>query len=342
MEIKIPTLRDVARRAGVHPSTVSRALNPETRSRVNAATARRVTAAARHLGYKPNSIARSLRTNRTLTVGMLLPDLTNPLFPPTVRGVEDMLAEHSYTVLLANTDNDHEREARQFEALRARQVEGLLIATARLDHPLTLQALEQSLPVVLLHDVVDGATVHAVVADNAGGTRMGVTHLLELGHRRIAYIAGPLAASPAGDRLGAYRAVMGQRGLLDEDLIAVCPSWTTAEGAVALRSLLDRGGDFTAVAVASDLLAVGCYDVIAERGLSCPDDLSLVGFHDMAFVDRLAPPLTTVRVPHYRIGAEAAKMLLAQLQQRDEEPKTVTVPVEFVARGSTAPPAAGR
>lgn len=334
-----PTLKDVARRAGVHPSTVSRALNPETRSRVNAATARRVSAAARRLGYEPNPIARSLRTNKTLTVGMLLPDLTNPLFPPTVRGVEDTLAEHGYTVLLANTDNDPRREARQFEVLRARKVEGLLIATARDDHAVTLQALDQNMPIVLLHDVVASAKAHAVVADNAAGTRMGLAHLLELGHRRIAYVAGPLGASPAVDRLATYRAVMGERGLLDEALVQVCRSWKIAEGAAALGALLDRES-FTAVVAASDLLAIGCYDTIAARGLACPRDLSVVGFHDMAFVDRLQPPLTTARVPHYRIGSEAARMLLAQLTGGDDEPKTVTVPVEFVRRQSSGPPPA--
>ncbi len=336
--MKVPTLRDVAQRAGVHPSTVSRALNPETRSRVNAATARRVTAAARQLGYQPNTIARSLRTSRTLTVGMLVPDITNPLFPPTVRGVEDALDAAGYTVLLVNTDNDQRREERQFEVLRARQVEGLILATARAGDPVTDRAIAAGLPVVLVHDVLDHVAVNSVVADNAAGTRAGVLHLLALGHERIAYLAGPQAASPAVERLAAFTATMREHGLLRDELVTVCPSFSVQHGAEALRRLLDGPAPFTAVMAASDLLAMGCYDVMAERGLAFPDDCSIVGFHDMPFVDKLRPPLTTVRTPHHQMGAEAARMLLDQLHGRGGPPKRVTVPVTFVERGSTGRP----
>src|SRR3954453_15819980 len=130
------TLRDVARRASVHPGTVSRALNVETRGLVNEETAQRVIAAAEELGYRPNLIARGLKTNRSYTIGVLIPDLTNPLFPPIVRGIQDTLEQAGYTPLIANTDNDPERERNDFEAMRARQVDGVVTATARLDHGL--------------------------------------------------------------------------------------------------------------------------------------------------------------------------------------------------------------
>src|SRR5690349_6127381 len=138
-----PTLKEVAERAGVHVTTASRALNPATSSLVNAATIRRVQAAARELRYQPNAIARGLKTARSMSVGVLLPDLTNPLFPPIVRGVEDVLAAAGYTTLIANTDNDLDRQARAFDSLRGRQVDGFIVATAHRDDPLFAQAHRQ-------------------------------------------------------------------------------------------------------------------------------------------------------------------------------------------------------
>jgi LacI family transcriptional regulator len=335
-----PTLRDVAARAGVHPSTASRALNPETRSLVNAVTLRRVDAAATSLGYKPNAIARSLRTRRTSTVGMVIPDLTNPIFPPTVRGVEDGLAQYGYTVLLANTDNDDAREERDFDVLRSRQVDGLIIATATNHTPIARLTADASLPLVFLYDVVDGIEAHSVVIDNAMGTRKAVAHLRSLGHQDIAYIAGPQDRSPAVERLQAFRQEMGPA--LREDLVRICPAFSEDEGAAAFRSLLDGGHPFSAVSTASDLLALGVYDVTTERGLSCPGDYSVVGFHDVSFVDKLSPGLTTIRVPHHQVGVEASRLLLEQLREGESYPIQIRVPVQLVQRGSTAPPRRAR
>jgi len=337
--VKTATLREVAEHAGVHTSTASRALNPETRDGVNAATARRVLASARSLGYQPNPIARSLRTNRTYTIGMLIPDLMNPLFPPIVRGAEDVLSEFSYTLLLANTDNDPDRERLTFEALRSRQVDGFIIATAWRSHPLTSQAVEQGLSVVLINGLVDGLSVPAVVADYTIGIERAVSHLVELGHRQIAFVSGPVRMSPGITRLTAFKQTMQSHGLEPlESLITVCDAWSEREGARALRGFLGGGTDFTAVVASDDLLALGCYDVVSEQGLTCPGDLSIVGFHDMPFVDKLHPPLTTVRVPHYAMGAESARMLLELLGQRPVNVRVASLPIELVLRGSTAPP----
>src|SRR4051812_28446213 len=158
------TLRDVARAANVHPGTVSRALNAETRGLVNEETAERVMRAAEELGYRPNPIARGLKTNRSFTVGVLLPDLTNPLSPPIVRGIEDRLGEAGYTSLIANTDNDAERERQDFEAMRARQVDGFITATARLDRELLADTQETAEPIVLVNRPPDDGTLPPATA----------------------------------------------------------------------------------------------------------------------------------------------------------------------------------
>src|SRR2546430_1716883 len=185
------TLRDVAARAGVHPATASRALNPETRLLVKEDTARRVLDAAESLGYHPNPVARSLRTRRSHTVGVLIPDLTNPLFPPIVRGLEDRLAAAGYVALIGNTDSDGERERLVFEQMRARHVDGIVLATAHLSDPLLAEANRTGLPVVLVNRMAQDHSLPSVSVDNESGMRMAVAHLIGQGHRQIAHIAGP-------------------------------------------------------------------------------------------------------------------------------------------------------
>ncbi|HEY9475895.1 MAG TPA: LacI family DNA-binding transcriptional regulator [Mycobacteriales bacterium] len=334
-----PTLRDVAERAGVHPATASRALNPHTRELVNDETAKRVIRAARSLGYRPNPIARSLKTSRSASIGVVIPDLTNPLFPPIVRGVEDELGPAGYNAWIVNTDNDPEREGAQVESLRSRQVEGLIVAAARRSHPLLEDFAAEGMPMVLVNRRLDRTDVPAVTADDATGVAVAVRHLVELGHRRIAHLAGPQDTSTGLVRLRAYHQALRDHGLPDDPgLVATCDSWTLAEGARALALLLDRGARFTAVLAGNDLLALGCYDALEERGLSCPEAVSVVGFNDIPFVDRVRPPLTTVRIPHYQIGVEAARMLLEALRDPDRHPRSVLLPVSLVVRQSTAAP----
>src|SRR5215211_8545489 len=166
------TLRDVARIAGVHPATASRALNEETRALVNEETARRVLRAAADVGYRPNPIARGLKTNRSYTVGVLIPDLTNPLFPPILRGIEDKLDEAGYTALVANTDNDPERELLDCQAMRARQVDGIIAATARRDHALLDEVLAAGLELVLVNRWLPDAAISSATADDRKGLRL--------------------------------------------------------------------------------------------------------------------------------------------------------------------------
>ena len=332
------TLRDVARRVGVHPSTVSRVLNPETRHMVTSEIAGKVDAAVDALGYRPNPIAYGLRTNRTFTVGGVIPDLTNPVFPPIIRGIEDALGQAGYTAVIANTDNDHAREKLILESMRARHVDGLMLATARRDDPLLAETRAENLPLVLILRDVDDHSIRSVVNDDASGVRQAVDHLAALGHRRIADIAGPPALSTGLQRHQAWGAALAAHGLeADPELVAYCESYSVEAGHRALAGLLDQHGDFTAALAGNDLIALGCYDALRQRGLSCPGDLSLVGFNDMPFIDKMAPPLTTVRIRHYDLGTEASRVLLGEIEgdEMPVEPR-IRLPCELIVRGSTA------
>lgn len=333
------TLRDVARLAGVHPGTVSRALNPQTRGLVNERTARRVLDAAHELGYRPNPIARGLRTNRSHTIGVLVPDLMNPLFAGIVRGIEDGLSVAGYTPLIANTDNDADRERGAFEAMSARQVDGFIAATARRDHWLLAERVPTGLKLVLVNRRVDSDAIPAVTGDDHEGVRLAVEHLADLGHRRIANVAGSQTLYTGWSRHRGFLDAMGEYGLeLEPDLVAFSETFTVSEGERCCGELLDRRGDLTAIVAGNDLLALGCFDALEARGLRCPGDVSVVGYNDMPFVDRFRPALTTVRVPHYELGATAAELMLEQLQSVQVPPRQLALAPELVVRSSTASP----
>jgi LacI family transcriptional regulator len=331
------TLRDVAAVARVHPATASRALNPETRILVSEDTARRVSEAADRLGYRPNPVARSLRTRRSNTVGVLIPDLNNPLFPPIVRGLEDKLAAAGYVALIGNTDADAGRERILFEQMRARHVDGFALATATLHDRLLAEAAAADVPVVLMNRLAPDYGFPSVSVDNEQGARMAVSHLARLGHTRIAHIAGPQEASTGVSRLRGFRDGMAAHELaVDESLIAYAAKYTVEEGTRCCRELLARHPGLTAVAAANDMLAVGCYTALDECSLSCPDDISVIGFNDMPFIDRLRPPLTTVRFPHYQLGTEAAQLLLERIRGAGGPVKILYLAPELIVRGSTS------
>jgi LacI family transcriptional regulator len=328
----------------VHPATASRALNPHTRMLVSEETARRVADAAAALGYRPNPVARSLRTRRSNTIGVLIPDLNNPLFPPMVRGLEDRLTAAGYVALLGNTDGDTGKEQAIFEQMRARHVDGFVLATAHAHDPVLAEAAQAGLAVVLMNRTDPEHDFSSVSVDNEQGMQMSVAHLVALGHTRIAHIAGPAQVSTGEGRRRGYNEGLKAADLdPDEELVVAATGFTVEEGVRCCRELLARRGSgqasFTAIAVANDMLAVGCFTALDEAGLDCPGDLSLVGFNDMPFVDRLRPPLTTIRFPHYQLGTEAAELLLARVDHADAPFQVRYLDPELVIRGSTAAPA---
>lgn len=334
------TLIDVAHAADVHPSTASRALNEKTRDKVSAVTVARVLDAARRLGYQPNSMARGLKMSRTFTVGMLIPDLTNPLFPPIVRGLEDRLRQAGLTLVLANTDNDAGKERSLLDAMTSRRIDGLILATARRDYPLLAEIVAAGMPVVLINRTTDDGLVPSVVGDDHSGIGQAVRHLVALGHRKIAHVGGTQGVSTGLGRYHSFVSWMQSEGLEVDPRLVVFATWfQEAQGAAAFEELFRKGADFTAVVCGNDLIALGGYDVLRERGLKVPEDISIVGYNDIPFNDKFSPPLTSVRLPHYHIGFKAADILIEAIEQPGAHPSDIRVRPELVVRASTAPPA---
>jgi LacI family transcriptional regulator len=332
------TLREVAHAAGVHPGTASRALNDATRSLVRPETVERVLEAAAALGYKPNLLARSFKTRRTNSVGIVIPDINNPLFPPMVRGVEDRLFQDGYVALLANTENDPDRQRRIFQNMVDRRVDGLVLATARRQDVSLSELDDEGIPIVLLNRVVEDRGFSSVSVDDAVGIRLVVEHLRGLGHERIGHVAGPQSMSTGYARYNGFVTAMEATGVsVDHRYVGFAESFSIAEGERCARVVLAAPDPPSAIVAGNDMLALGCYGAVERIGLVCPTDVSIVGFNDMPFIDRLNPPLTTVRIPHYELGVLAAELLLGRLRDPDIPAKTVHLAPQLVVRGSTAP-----
>jgi len=330
-------IKDVAARAEVHPSTVSRVMNPETRSMVSEAVAERITRIAGEMGYARSPLASGLRTGKSFTIGVIIPDLSNPVFPPVVRGIERTLGAEGYIAILADSDNSQKSERAIFDSMKSRHIDGLILATAHIQDPVVDNCIEDQLPVVLVNRTIDAHDVAAVINNDELGIRLAVSHLRESGHRKIAFLGGPQNTSTGRDRYKAFLK-LAQDGHfeLNPELCVNCPAFGTAVGYQAMLEILDRKQAFSAVVAANDLLALGCYDALRERGLSCPGDVSVTGFNDMPFVDRLSPPLTTLHIQHDELGVHAANLLLAEIRDHDAARNTIRLDPELVIRGSTA------
>jgi LacI family transcriptional regulator len=335
------TLRDVAREAGVHTSTASRALNPETRSIVNRDTVERVLATADKLGYRPHPLAQGLRTNRTMSVGMVIPDIENPLFGPIVAGAEQVLGSEGYSLLITNADINEGRTSDVVMALVERRVDGMILASASRTDEIIHDLVDGGIPMVLVNRSTEGVGVPAILGDDVTGIGLAVDHLVGLGHERIGHVAGPQHLSTGLARHQAFITKMHSLDLgLESSAVEEATWYQVDPGYKAARTLLDRRPDLTAIVAANDLIALGCYRAVMESGLEVGGDVSIVGYNDIPLLDLMQPPMTSVRVPYRQMGIEAANTLLPMMTagSTSGRPVSIRLTPTLSVRQSTAPP----
>jgi DNA-binding LacI/PurR family transcriptional regulator len=301
------TIKDVARVAGVSPSTVSRALT--TPALVQAETRSRVERAAAELGYQPNRAARGLITGRTGNIGLIVPDLTNPFFPGVVKGVQGRARESDFSVFLADTDEDPAAEAGLVRAL-SKQVDGIVLCSPRMTED-DLRSVIGETPIVMLNRRV--AQIPAITIDNVDGIRQAVAHLAALGHRRIAYVAGPRLSWSNRERARALRTATTAAGI---ELVEVGNFVPQFAGGVAAADLVLAAG-VTAVIAYNDLVALGLLNWFATRGVAVPATISVMGFDDIVLSQMVSPSLTTVAQPQEQIGRAGVDLLLQLLEDPD-------------------------
>lgn len=330
-----PTINDVADRAGVSRGTVTRVLAGSPR--VLPATRERVLEAIDALDYRPSSIARSLRLQRTQTVGLIVTDITNPFYPEVVRGFEDTAQELGLGVFLCNAAEDPGREERYLALLRERRVDAVVIAAGGLRHRHGDTLGSFPVPVVYANASSPDPRIPAVQSDNRGGGRMAAQHLIDLGHRQLAYVLGPRELDERPVRLeGARSAAYAARGL-GVTLTVIHGDGHLAGGTDAARQAISRMELPFALICHNDVTAIGAMHGLAEEGLRVPQDVSVVGFDDIALSDYTFPPLTTVAQDKYAMGRRAIA-IVDRLLAGETVSGTEWLPVRLVVRGSTTRP----
>jgi LacI family transcriptional regulator len=331
------TLADVARAAGVSPATASRALTrPEA---VRDALRDSVRQAVARLGYVPHGPARALASRRSSTIGAIVPTLDNAIFARCIDALQRRLDTAGYVLLLATTEYDQRREAAEAEALLERGVDGLMLVGAAHDPVLWDRLVRRALPVVTtwIYDTAGGRP--CIGFDNARAAARVASYLLDLGHRRIAMIAGIIAANDrAAARVVGVRDALAARGASLEPDLLVERAYGVAEGRQAMRMLLHHREPPTAVICGNDVLAIGALLECLSAGIAVPGRVSITGFDDVELASHLQPPLTTIRVPSSDMGRLAAEYLIDRLAGR-VTPAFIELDAELIVRGTTAPPA---
>jgi LacI family transcriptional regulator len=327
-------MRDVAERAGLSVSTVSHVIN-NTRV-VSDESRQRVMSAMEELGYRPNALARSLRRRKTNTLGMIVPDSANPFFAEVARAIEDASFAQNYSVILCNSEGDLEKQQAYTNVLIDNRVAGILFVAAGISTELVNDLERRRVPLVVVDREVPGVEVDTVMTNHAQGGSLATQHLINLGHRRIACIAGNSEVSPSAERLKGYRRSLEDNNLAHDERLVVKGDFQYESGYEATTRLLALEDPPSAVFACNDLMAVGCISAARQLGLRVPDELSVVGFDDVRLASFTNPPLTTIAQPIAEIGELATKMLLERLLDLDTPPRFERLDTVLRIRRSTA------
>lgn len=326
------TMADVAREAGVSLMTVSRVINDK--GEVSTLTRQHVQEVIERLGYRPSNIARGLVTQRTGTLGLVVPDSANPFFSEVARGAENVAYAHGYNVFLCNTEESTEQELNVLKSLDEKRVDGLLLCSSRLDRKALHQALLQHPVTVLVNRWLEGDGVGAVLADDRLGGLIATRHLLQRGHRKIGFLAGPPNSHSGRFRAEGYHAAFEEAGVTcDVAWTEHCAPMVDG-GQVAARRLLTAHPELTALFCFNDLVAVGALQACEELGLAVPDDVAIIGTDDIPLAALVRPALTTCRVSRYELGKQAMQLLLKRIEGCLEECQIVILKPELVIRES--------
>ncbi|MGH2613768.1 MAG: LacI family DNA-binding transcriptional regulator [Thermomicrobiales bacterium] len=336
-----PTIQDVAARAGVSISTVSRVVTGSVA--VEAATAARVREAIAALDYRPNLLARSFRRRVTHTIGLLVPDNSNPFFAEVARAIEDAGFAEGYSVILGNSDLSPVKQETYIDVLLAKRVDGFILASSGLiptvdGHDAVERILEAGVPCVVVDRDLGEMPVDQVLVDNDQGGYLAGEHLVTLGHRRIACLVGPHDLTPSAGRITGFRRALADAGLEVAAEHLVRGNGRPDGGAAAAQQLLEHGLDVTAIFAFIDRLATGATGALQRAGLRVPVDISVVGFDDIPQAAAIYPALTTVGQPIGEMGAAGVRLLLDRMAHRNAPWQRVLLPTRLVVRESTGAP----
>jgi len=326
------SIKDIARLANVSHPTVSRAL--QNSPLVNAKTAAKIRRIAEDTGYHPSAAARGLVTRKTRTIGLVVTTVNDPFAAEVAFGIEQAANDHGYSVFLANSNADPERERKMVESFAEQRVDGIVVTSSRVGTLYLPLLAKMMVPMVLVNDQYPGEFVHSVMIENVESSRAAVEHLIGLGHRRIAYVGDRYGYQSDAERRTGYKQALTEAGIDCDAELTVAGDSQPAEAVEAVNRLLGLQDPPTAIFCYDDMTALGALRAIQSRGLRVPDDISIVGFDDLFFAAYLEPALTTVRQPMRRMGQMAVENLLKLMAGENPVPQ-VRVAAELIVREST-------
>ncbi|WP_420642428.1 LacI family DNA-binding transcriptional regulator [Candidatus Leptofilum sp.] len=331
--MKRTTIEDVAALAGVSRQTVSRAIN--NKGEISKATKEKVMAAVAELGYQPNRLAQGMVTQRTRTVGLVVPDITNLFFPEVARGVQDEGRLHDYNVLLCNTDDEPEEEIKTMYSLAAQRVDGIISMGSKAPEEQLMRFANTFRPIVLINRLFEHDHVSVINVDNFKGAQLAVNHLLNQGHRQIGMLVNQDFTRSQVRRVQGYQQALAEFDLPQNESYIVDGAPTLQGGYAALKQLLSQSPEVTAVFTYNDLMALGAIRAAHDLDKKVPDDVAIMGFDDIGMAAMFTPSLSTVRVDKYAIGQIAMRRLLEMLDNPNEPVQTINIDIDLVIREST-------
>jgi DNA-binding LacI/PurR family transcriptional regulator len=333
------SIKDIARKANVSFSTVSRAL--QNSPLISRRTAEKIQRIARDSGYRASAVARGLVTQKTKTIGVVVTSIADPFVSEVVDGIEECCNDHGYSVFLANSNADPDRERRVVQSFAERRVDGIVVTSSRVGALYIPLLSEMRVPIVLVNNQHPGEFVHSVMIENVQGSRDATDHLIQLGHRRIAYVGDRFGHQSDTERFLGYRQALDSAVLPFFPELVVHGDGKSEKAMAAAEALLDLTQPPTAIFCYNDMTALGVLRTLHARRLRVPKDVSVVGFDDLFIASYTDPPLTTVRQPRRRMGLLAMESLL-QLMRGENPSQAITVPAELVVRESSGPVSRGR
>lgn len=331
---KPASLIDVARRAKVNISTVSRTINQT--GKIGSETQARVLKAMRELGYKPNRVARRLRTRESSShlLGLIIPNIQNTFFADLARGVEDVAYKSNYAVLLCNYDEDEAKERFYLDVMQAESVDGIILPPIHEDDPAVLQVVRNGIPVVCVDRSLSSGNLDKVEVDNHTGALKAVEHIIAQGHKRIGLIGGPADSSTGRERLRGYKDAHAQGGIPVKAELVRFGDFKQESGQTLAHELLSLADPPTALFACNGLMTAGALEAISARGLRIPKQIAIVGFDELPLSSVFNPPLTVVRQPAYEVGKYAAELLLKRIEDGKRPATSLKLMPELIVRKS--------
>jgi LacI family transcriptional regulator len=335
-ELKITTINDIAKLAGVSITTVSKIINQKDHD-ISAKTKQRVQEVIKQYNYRPNALASGLKTKKTGTIGLLVPDISNAFFSEVILAVENTARRDGFNVILCNTNDEQARELEYLNVLRDKRVDGIIfISTVLSNHKGIVELADKGMPIVVVDRPIDNTFIKVVQLDNEAGGYMATKHLIEFGHTKIGCITGPLQNKSARDRYNGYLKGLQEAGIPFEEKYTFEGDYRVMGGENGAQALLQEG--VTAIFTCNDMMAYGVYKVVSERGLEIPKDISVVGYDDIYLSQILSTPLTSVKQPTYEIGAASASILINMINGVEVTEDRIEFKSNLSIRKSVAPP----